>query len=77
MLSTAIMLVNTYRYVLMLLIVYGIAKGVRIVYINLVVPSHVPIDRLASATGIQMVTNGLLMIILGPFVGKLHFWICE
>lgn len=63
------MLVHTYRDVLLLLVVYGIAKGVRIVYISLVVPSHVPIDRLASATGIQMVTNGLIMVVLGPFVG--------
>lgn len=49
----------------------GIAKGVRTVYMSIVVPSYIPIDRLASASGIQMFTNGLFMIILGPILGNL------
>lgn len=48
----------------------GLAKGVRTVYMILVIPSHVPIDKLASASGIRMVCNGLVLLLLGPFVGN-------
>lgn len=67
--NLVIMFCTTYRDVCILLIIYGIAKGIRMVYIHVVVPGHVPIHRLASATGIQMITNGLIMVVLGPFVG--------
>lgn len=48
----------------------GIAKGIRSVYMNVVIASHVPIDRLASAAGLQMVTNGIIFIVVGPIVGE-------
>nr|CAD7604454.1 unnamed protein product [Timema genevievae] len=47
----------------------GIAKGVRSVYMGLVMPSYVPLERLPSATGLQMVFNGIMMIMFGPFIG--------
>lgn len=50
-------------------IVLGIAKGVRNVYMSIVIPSYVPIERLASASGIQMFANGLVMMLLGPLLG--------
>lgn len=49
--------------------IMGFAKGVRSVYITLVIPSYIPIDRLASASGIQMFTNGMIMISMGPVLG--------
>lgn len=48
----------------------GVAKGIRTVYIILVIPNHVTIDKLASALGIRMVSNGLMVLCLGPLVGK-------
>lgn len=48
----------------------GIAKGIRTVYMNLVIPSYVPLERLASASGIQMLANGIFLISFGPLIGK-------
>lgn len=51
-------------------IAMGIAKGVRTVYMSLVIPSYIPIERLASASGLQMFTNGIFMLALGPVLGN-------
>lgn len=51
----------------------GIAKGFRTVYMTLLVPSYVPIEKLANASGMQMAGNGLALLIGGPLLGT---WIC-
>lgn len=53
-------------------IALGIGKGVRSVYMGLVIPSYVPLDRLPSASGIQMVCNSIFLLSLGPFVGLIR-----
>lgn len=50
----------------------GLAKGVRSVYMSLVVPSYIPLERLAAASGIQMVANGVIILSMGSFVGKIN-----
>jgi hypothetical protein len=50
----------------------GIGKGVRSVYMGLVIPSYVPIKRLPAASSIQMMTNGIILIVIGPIVGLLR-----
>ena len=50
----------------------GIAKGIRSVYMGLVIPSYVPIKRLPAASSIQMMTNGLILIFIGPVVGLIR-----
>nr|CAD7196252.1 unnamed protein product [Timema douglasi] len=64
-----IIFVNTFHPLLGVAVALGIAKGVRSVYMGLVMPSYVPLDRLPSATGLQMVFNGIMMIMFGPFIG--------
>nr|CAD7393962.1 unnamed protein product [Timema cristinae] len=64
-----IIFVNTFHPLLGVAVALGIAKGVRSVYMGLVLPSYVPLDRLPSATGLQMVFNGIMMIMFGPFLG--------
>lgn len=54
--------------------IMGIAKGIRSVYITLVIPSYIPIERLAAASGIQMFTNGIMMISMGPLLGRLQIF---
>lgn len=51
----------------------GIAKGVRTVYMNLVIPTSVPLERLAAASGLQMVVNGIFILIGGPILGISRF----
>uniref|UniRef100_A0A1L8DEV9 Putative monocarboxylate transporter n=1 Tax=Nyssomyia neivai TaxID=330878 RepID=A0A1L8DEV9_9DIPT len=50
----------------------GIAKGIRSVYMSLVIPNYVSIDKLGSASGIQMVTNGILLLAIGPLMGVIR-----
>ncbi|XP_025831354.1 monocarboxylate transporter 13-like isoform X2 [Agrilus planipennis] len=65
----AFIIVLDYKGLLVVAAFLGIAKGVRTVYMTLVIPSHVPLERLASASGIQMVTNGFVFIFGGPLIG--------
>lgn len=55
---------------IMIAVALGVAKGIRIVYFPLVIPTYVPIERFACANGIQMVINGFALITIGPAVGK-------
>ena len=48
----------------------GIAKGVRTVYMTLVIPSYVPLERLPNASSIQSLVNGTLLMIAGPILGN-------
>lgn len=50
-------------------IALGVAKGVRSVYMGLIIPAYVTLDRLPSAAGLQMVMNSIFLLVLGPFVG--------
>ncbi|XP_023016001.2 monocarboxylate transporter 9 isoform X1 [Leptinotarsa decemlineata] len=56
-------------YLFALAVALGAAKGIRTVYLSLTLPSYVPLDRLASASGIQLVFNGLFVITGGTFLG--------
>lgn len=65
-------MVETNTELLIVFISMGLAKGIRTVYMILVIPSYVSIDKLGSASGIRMVSNGIVLLVLGPVVGKLY-----
>lgn len=74
----ALLAVGTYAELLAVAAAMGAAKGVRTVYMILVIPDNVPIERLPSAGGIRMVANACVLLVLGPFVGEFaHSWIAE
>lgn len=50
----------------------GIAKGIRSVYMTLVIPTYVPIERLPNASGIQMIVNGIMLLLAGPLLGVMR-----
>nr|CAD7458210.1 unnamed protein product [Timema tahoe] len=66
---TTLIFFTAFESVLIVAIALGIAKGVRTVYMSLVIPNYVPIERLASASGLQMVANGIIFMMFGPFIG--------
>nr|CAD7399969.1 unnamed protein product [Timema poppensis] len=66
---TTLIFFTAFESVLIVGIALGIAKGVRTVYMSLVIPNYVPIERLASASGLQMVANGIIFMMFGPFIG--------
>jgi len=66
---TLIIFTREYVELLIVAVGLGVAKGVRSVYWTLVIPAYVPIERLANASGIQMVVNGVIILIGGPILG--------
>lgn len=74
LLSSRMSLVFTHSFksVLAVAVALGVAKGVRTVYMTIVIPSYVPIERLPAAAGIQMVVNGILLMAFGPLIGYIR-----
>lgn len=50
----------------------GTGKAMRTIFMALVIPTHVPLSRLAAASGLQLVTSGLVFVCVGPIVGWLR-----
>ncbi|XP_025831361.1 uncharacterized protein LOC112904734 [Agrilus planipennis] len=49
---------------------WGLSKGGKAVFQSLVLPKYVPYEKLATAFGVQMMINGFLSLIIGPFIGN-------
>lgn len=64
---------TTYLGMCFVTLAIGITKGVRTVYMNVIIPSYVPIDRLAFASGIQMFFNGITIFTIGSLLGENTF----
>ena len=47
----------------------GIAKGIRRVYVGLIIPTHVSLERLPSASGMEMMANGFCILTGGAILG--------
>ncbi|KAL0884091.1 hypothetical protein ABMA27_016110 [Loxostege sticticalis] len=69
---TVMLFTSTYMGMIFVALAMGITKGIRTVYMNIVIPSYVPIERLAFASGIQMFVNGITIIGLGSILGKIR-----
>lgn len=65
------MFATDYQNMLLVCTALGIGKGIRSVYMCIVVPSYIPLERLASASAIQLFANGVAMMCMGPALGKL------
>ncbi|XP_064214720.1 monocarboxylate transporter 14 isoform X2 [Tribolium castaneum] len=68
----SLLISNNYFILLGVALGLGIAKGIRTVYMSLVIPTYVPIEKLASAGGLQMMVNGFCILIGGPIIGKIR-----
>lgn len=64
--------VNGYNEIMLSCLMIGVAKGFRTVYMALVIPNYVPLEKLASASGLQTLLNGVLLTAVGPFLGYLR-----
>lgn len=63
------MFTSNYLNMLIICSALGVGKGIRSVYMSIVIPSYIPIDRLASASAIQLFGNGIVMMCIGPILG--------
>lgn len=48
----------------------GVSKAFRTVFWGLVLPSYLPLDRLAAGTGLQLVMSALFTLCIGPLIGR-------
>lgn len=60
---------STYGVAIAVFCFIGIGKGLRTVFMALVIPSHVPLDRLPGATGLHLLFSGMFYMLAGPIVG--------
>lgn len=49
--------------------IIGLAKGGKAVFQSLILPKYIEYEKLAAATGLSMVINGMLSLTLGPLIG--------
>lgn len=62
---------TTQTQMLIVVVLLGIGKGIRSVYMSIVIPSYIPLDRLASASALQLFLNGIVILCFGPIAGKI------
>jgi hypothetical protein len=65
------MVYRSYNVVLVLGVWFGMCRGVRSVFMPLLIPSLVPVERLPAALSLLMFQTSINFIIFGPFIGKL------
>lgn len=63
---------SSYNAIIAVSLLLGIAKGTKAVFQALVIPDNVPLEKLPAATGLLMISNGVLSMILGPLIGLVH-----
>ncbi|XP_014230114.1 uncharacterized protein LOC106654663 [Trichogramma pretiosum] len=69
---SCLLIVNDFGSIVIVAVGLGIAKGIRTVYMTLVIPSHVSLEKLTSASSIQSLVNGTLLIVFGPILGLIR-----
>ncbi|OWR55440.1 monocarboxylate transporter [Danaus plexippus plexippus] len=58
-----------YTVIILVAFIIGFGKGLRTVFMALVIPTHVPLHKLPGASGLQLMTAGIVYLALGPVVG--------
>lgn len=72
---TRIILAYFHQYYLVVLlqaIVFGSCKGFKAIFQSLVIPEHVPLSKLAAASGLYLILNGILSMMCGLLIGILR-----
>lgn len=62
-----------YTVIILVAFIIGFGKGLRTVFMALVIPTHVPLHKLPGASGLQLMTAGIVYLALGPVVGMIVF----
>ncbi|XP_011501559.1 PREDICTED: monocarboxylate transporter 4-like [Ceratosolen solmsi marchali] len=65
----ALIFTQTYVATLIVSISLGVAKGFRIVYMNILISTSAPLEKFAAASSIQNLGNGCIMLIASPVLG--------
>nr|CAD7435588.1 unnamed protein product [Timema monikensis] len=69
--ASAILITSNFHVMLGVGLCLGMGKGIRSVYMNLVVPAYVSIDKVASALALQNLGVGVINLLISPLLGFL------
>lgn len=61
---------ESYYQVFVVCAVLGLIKGAATVYMFLILPSCLPVEKLPAAGGVMMLGCGIFLMIFGPIMGK-------
>ncbi|CAG2061591.1 unnamed protein product, partial [Timema podura] len=67
----SILITSNFQMMLGIGLCLGMGKGIRSVYMNLVVPAYVSIDKVASALALQNLGVGVINLLISPLLGFL------
>ncbi|CAH2092176.1 unnamed protein product [Euphydryas editha] len=69
---TIMLFTTSFTGMLFVALLMGVTKGIRTVYMNIIIPNYVPLDRLPFASGIQMLCNGIVIMTIGSLLGRIR-----
>ncbi|XP_004927805.1 monocarboxylate transporter 9 [Bombyx mori] len=69
---TIMLFTHSYLGMVFVAVAMGFTKGIRTVYMNLIIPCYVPLERLPFASGIQMFFNGIIIASIGSLLGRIR-----
>nr|CAI5850508.1 unnamed protein product [Callosobruchus analis] len=62
---------QTYSCALAVAVIIGAGKALRTIFLALCIPSHVPLERLPAASGLQLAISGIVYVTFGPLLGEM------
>ncbi|XP_075972249.1 uncharacterized protein LOC142974039 [Anticarsia gemmatalis] len=69
---TMMLFTTSFTGMLVVALAMGITKALRTVYVNIVIPSYVPLHRLAFASGLQMFFSGITIFTIGSLLTRVR-----
>lgn len=69
---TMMLFTSSFIGMLVVALALGITKALRTVYVNIVIPSYVPLHRLAFASGLQMFFSGVTIFTVGSLLTRVR-----
>lgn len=65
-------LTHSFNVILAMFVLIGFGKGFRTIFSPLIIASYVPLNRLPAASGLQLISNGIFSLCMGPVLGKFY-----
>lgn len=67
-----LVLVHTRTYIpgLAAAMIIGFGKALRTIFLALVIPTYVPLERLPAASGLQLAASGMCFLLFAPVIGN-------
>lgn len=71
---TGLLACRSYEAVLAAMVLIGASRGINVVFLQILIPDNVPIQRLAAVQGLYLLVCGVVFTAAGPVIGCLLGW---